>query len=298
MNSCTNPSYRSGIVAIIGSPNVGKSTLLNYVLGEPIAAVSSKPHTTRNRILGVGHLPAGQMVFLDTPGLHRSSTSFNKRIVQTALSALHEADVILLVVTPEVRPSSDHFSFEAVRSLACPKILGVNKIDLMSKARLIPVLASCDTSYGKDFSIVPFSGLTGENVSELLRVLLMHLPEGRPLFPEDTLTDQPVRFLAAEYIRERAFHEMEEEIPYAICVKVDRFEETDSLVSIHATLYVEKVSQRKMLIGRNGQTLKKIGTQARLRIETLLGVKVFLSLWVEVKKEWRRNNLFLSEMGL
>lgn len=291
--------YRSGFVAIIGRPNVGKSTLLNQLLGQKISIVSDKPQTTRNRILGVKHLPEGQMVFFDTPGVHKARTKLNQRMVQAALDSLNEVDLIFFLVEPDAAPGEgDLFIADHLKKIDTPQILVVNKIDLIKKERLIPLL----DFYGRqgNFSeMIPISALTGENVDRLTAAALSHLPEGAPYFPEDVVTDQPVRFLAAEIIREKVIEKTREEIPYAVAVQIEEFkeEEARNLMSIRATLFVERDSQKGILIGEKGGMLKEIGTAARQELQSLLGAKIFLELWVKVKKDWSKDEPFLTEMG-
>lgn len=299
-------TYRSGFVAIVGRPNVGKSTFLNQVLGQKISIVSDKPQTTRNKILGVKHLPEGQMIFFDTPGVHhteREKSRLNQRMVQTARSAVREVDLILLFVEPK-QESEDQLLFDILKTIKTPKILVVNKIDLIGKSKLIAILDGLNgekalaSSY--NFSeIIPICAKTGENTDRLIDLALSYLPEGAPYFPEDQVTDQPVRFLASEIIREKVIEMTRDELPYVVSVQIEKFKEDEKkgLIHIEVTLYVEKDSQKPILIGHKGGKLKEIGTAARLEIEGLLAAKVFLQLWVKVKKDWRENDLFLNEMG-
>ena len=291
--------YRSGFIAIVGRPNVGKSTLLNQILGQKISIISDKPQTTRNRILGVKHLPEAQMVFFDTPGVHKARTKLNQRLVQAALDSLQEVDLIFFLVGPDAEPGEgDLFITDYLKDIKTPKILVVNKVDLVKKERLIPIL----DFYGRrgSFSeMIPISALTGDNVDRLLEVALSHLPEGEPYFPEDVVTDQPVRFLAAEIIREKVILKTREEIPYSVAVQIEDFKEDEAknLSAIQAVIFVEKESQKGIIIGRKGGMLKEIGTDARKELEALLGTKIFLELWVKVKKDWSKSDSFLKEMG-
>ncbi len=292
-------SYRVGFVAIVGRPNVGKSTLLNSILGQKISITSERPQTTRNRILGVRHFPDGQMVFFDTPGIHKPMTELNRRMVQSALATLHEVDLVFVLVEPdEYHGGGDLLISKQLKEINIPKILVINKIDLVKKNRLLTVLAS----YGKrdDFrEMVPVSALTGDNVEHLLSVGISLLPEGTPYFPEDVVTDQPVRVLAAEIIREKAIKKTREELPYAIAVYIEEFKEDPerNTMMIRAFIVVEKESQKGILIGRAGQMMKEIGEMARRELEALLGAKIFLALWVKVKKEWSKDTIFLRKMG-
>jgi GTP-binding protein Era len=311
------PPYRAGFVAIVGRPNVGKSTFLNQVLGQKISIVSDKPQTTRNKILGVKHLPSAQIIFFDTPGVHhtdKEKSRLNQRMVQTARSAVREVDLILLFVDPTEAsghmPGGTGFSvedqllFDILNKIETPKILVVNKIDLIGKSRLIATLDAFNPQKGMTaahhFShIIPICAKTGENTERLMELVCTYLPEGTPYFPEDEVTDKPVRFLASEIIREKIIEKTHDELPYVVSVQIEKFHEdgTKGLIHIEATLYVEKESQKPILIGHKGAMLKEIGTSARLEIEGLLDTKVFLKLWVKVKKDWRDNNLFLNEMG-
>jgi GTP-binding protein Era len=299
-------AYKSGFIAILGRPNVGKSTFLNQVLGQKISIVTDKPQTTRNKILGVLHHPSGQMIFFDTPGIHptgKGKSRLNKRMVDTAQSAVSEVDLILLFIEPK-RDSEDRPLFDLLKNVSIPKILVLNKIDLIGKSKLIAALS--DLKEGNpsfepnDFSeIVPISAKTGENMERLIDLSLSYLPEGAPYFPDDQVTDQPVRFLASEIIREKVMEQTRDEMPYVISVQIDAFceDEKKGLIAIRATLYVEKESQKGILIGQKGARLKEIGSVARLELEGLLATKIFLELWVKVKKDWRSNESFLNEMG-
>lgn len=291
--------YRSGFITIIGRPNVGKSTLLNQILGEKIAIVSDKPQTTRTRLLGICNLPNAQLIFLDTPGIHQARRTFNQRMVQTALVTLEEVDLILLLHDPQ--KGADILEPQIVdhlKKLSTPTILVVNKIDLFNRDQFIPML----DRYNREdlFSeVIPVSALTGENVDRLLELLRNMLPEGEPLFPKDLLTDQPIRHLAAEMIREKAILKTREELPYAIAVEIESFKEDPKKqwTSIHATLFVERSSQKGILIGQKGQMLKEIREEAQKELKKLLGTKISLALWVKVKKNWSRDKRFLTQMG-
>lgn len=293
------PAYRSGFIAIIGRPNVGKSTLLNHLLGQKIAIISDKPQTTRNRILGVKHLPEGQMVFFDTPGIHKAKTKLNQRMVRAAFDSLHEVDLIFFLVEPDTEPGEgDLFITDHLKTTKTPKILLINKVDLVKKDRLIPLL-DFYSHRGSFAEMIPISALTGENVDRLVPTALSYLPEGEPFFPEDVVTDQPVRFLASEIIREKVILKTREEIPYAVAVQIEEFKEDEvkNLSAIRAVICVEKESQKGIIIGQKGRMLKEIGTTARQELEALLGTKIFLDLWVKVKRDWSKNDSFLAEMG-
>ncbi len=289
--------YRSGFIAIIGRPNVGKSTFLNFVLGQKVAIVSDKPQTTRNRIMGVHHLPDGQMIFFDTPGIHKAKGRLNTKMVQAAFSSLHEVDLILFLVEPgaEMTPS-EQFITSHLAHVKTPKLLVINKIDRVAKELLIPML-DCHSRNTLFQAVVPISAKTGDNMERLLTMILPCLPEGPPLFSEETVTDQPVRFLAAEMIREQVFLKTREEIPYAVAVEIEEFREDEKIIRIRASLSVEKDSQKGILIGARGGMLKTIGQAAREALSALLGTPIFLEVWVKVRKDWRENPAFLRQLG-
>lgn len=290
-------AFKSGFIAILGAPNVGKSTLLNRLLGQKLSITSKKPQTTRNRILGILHRPAAQLVFLDTPGVHRASKALNVRIVEAALSVLADVDLVLLVSdasTPDAE--AEQILLKRLTSEKKPVILALNKIDRVAKPALLDRLERWSREF--DFqALIPISAKHGTQVDALVAAMEQALPSGPPLFPSDHLTDRPVRFVAAELIREKAFRLTGAELPYAIAVTVDTFTETPKLVAIQATLHVERNSQKGILIGQKGSKLKAIGEQARLDIERLVGCKVFLKLFVRVQKNWSRDTKALQRFG-
>ncbi len=290
-------SYRSGFVALVGRPNTGKSTLINQLVGQKISIVSEKPQTTRNRIMGICHLPETQIIFFDTPGLHHANIALNRKMVRSALSCLCEVDLILHLVEPIPPAQEDAWIAHHLHSVKTPKVLAVNKIDLLaSHNSLLPILDAYNLQ--KIYAdLVPISAKTRENTPRLLSTICKHLPVGEALFPEDTVTDQPVRLLAAEIVREKAIRATRQEIPYVIAVEIETFEESDSGITIHALLFVERDSQKGILIGHRGSMLKDIGTRARQELSGLLGKPVFLGLWVKVKPDWRENDAFLKQMG-
>lgn len=291
--------FRSGFVSIIGRPNVGKSTLLNRILKEKISIISDKPQTTRNRIMGVLHLSGAQLVFLDTPGIHKPKFKLNQRMVRTALATLKEVDLILFLVEAFDAPGpGDQFIMERLKGLSIPVFLVINKIDRVKKETLIPLIEQCTRSFTFT-EVVPVSALTGDNVDRLIEVIVKHLPEGQPLFPEDAITDQPLRFIAAEVIREKILTRTHEEIPYSVAVVIEEFLEDPEKqrVTIRAVIYVERDSQKGIVIGKGGEMLKAVGTAARLELEGLIGTKVYLELWVKVKKDWRSDESLLTEVG-
>ncbi|MBI2413942.1 MAG: GTPase Era [Deltaproteobacteria bacterium] len=291
-------SFRSGFVSIIGRPNAGKSTLLNSILGEKVSIVSSKPQTTRNVIRGIKNFTECQIVFLDTPGIHKGRGLLNEFMVKAALQSLRDVDAVIYLVEAGRISGDDRFIIEGLKKLDCPVILGINKIDTIDKREALPLI---DT-FSKLFTfkdIVPISALKGDGVDILLEIVSGLLPEGPKYFPDDILTDQPERFVVAEIVREKVFRFTHEEVPYSTAVAVERFEEKKggSLVSISATITVERDSQKAIVIGKKGEMLKKIGTAAREDIEKLLGARVFLELFVRVQEEWTKKPGALKEFG-
>lgn len=292
-------NFKSGYVAIVGAPNAGKSTLLNRILGEKISITSKKPQTTRNRILGIVHRPGSQIVFMDTPGIFKARDTLNLRIVDTALSALGDADMILFIVdVAHPDPTSEYFLVKRLQNQKRPVLLALNKIDLIQKTDLLAVIKKWSTEYYFDV-IVPISATEGTQIDELIAAMEKLLPFGPPYFPEDALTDVPKRFIVAEMIRESIFRLTGEEIPYATAVTVDSFkEERDGrLVKIEATIHLERGSQKGIIIGKEGSKLKRIGTESRKKIEHMLETKVFLKLFVRVQKNWRRDTRALRKFG-
>lgn len=289
-------SFRAGFAAIIGRPNAGKSTLLNQLVGQKIAIVTSKPQTTRNRIQGIVTQKRGQIVFIDTPGLHDADTALGRQMMHEIAAALEGIDVLILIVdASRVSPHTDFMLIEKAQRFAGKTILVLNKVDAVPKPKLLPLIERFRKEF--DFAaIVPLSARKGTGCSDLLDEIFRHLPEGQPYFPEDQVTDQPERFLAAEIVREKAIRVLHHELPYALAVFVDKFEETPRLVRIEATLNVERDTQKKILIGHKGAMLKKIGTEARKELESLLNTKVFLGLFVKVAQDWRDNPQRVREL--
>jgi GTP-binding protein Era len=292
------PGFRAGFVSVVGRPNVGKSTLVNALVGQKIAIVSDKPQTTRNRILAVVNRPRGQIVLFDTPGIHKPMHRMNERMVEAAVRSLDQVDLVLwLVDVGEEYGPGERYVRETLRRSNKPVLLGLNKIDTVTRPRILPAIEQY--RHFMDFlEIVPLSALTGENVELVAERLVAHLPEGERLYPEDYLTDQPERFFVAEMIREQILRQTREEIPYSTGVVVDSFKEGEPLVRIEASILVERESQKAILIGRGGSMLKAIGTAARREIESFLGTKVFLGLFVKVRERWREDPSVLEEMGL
>ncbi|MEE9615300.1 MAG: GTPase Era [Thermodesulfobacteriota bacterium] len=291
--------FKSGFIAIIGRPNAGKSTFLNAVLGEKVSIVSEKPQTTRNRIRGVKNLEGAQVVFIDTPGLHRARGELNRFMVREAMGALTGTDAILyLVEATRGVDETERYIIESLGSVRAPVILGINKVDLVAKGKLLPLIERYSGLF-KFKEIVPLAALTGDGVDELLGELLKVVPEGPRYFPEDAITDQPERAIAAEIIREKVFILGRQEIPYSVAVMVEEFEEKKGgkVVAIRAEINVERDSQKGIIIGKGGGMLKRIGTAARKDIERLLGVRVFLELFVRVRKDWTRDARAMKEFG-
>jgi GTP-binding protein Era len=295
-NAGRKRAYRSGFVAIIGRPNAGKSTLVNHLVGQKIAIVTSKPQTTRNRIQGIVTKREGQVVFIDTPGLHETDSALGRQMMQEVAAALEGIDVLLLMVdASRTELHADDLLLEKARRFRGKTILALNKIDRVPKPKLLPLMESFAEAF--DFAaIVPISALKGSGCDELLQEILKQLPEGEPYFPEDQVTDQPERFLASEIIREKAIQRMYHEVPYALAVFVEKFEETPKLLRIEALMNVERDSQKKILIGHRGETIKKIGTEARKELEAILDTRIYLGLYVKVAPDWRENPQKVREL--
>ncbi|HTM31542.1 MAG TPA: GTPase Era [Vicinamibacterales bacterium] len=288
---------KRGFVALVGRPNAGKSTLLNGLVGEKLAIVSDKPQTTRNRIAGVRHFPEGEVVFIDTPGIHRPLHRLNVRMVDAALETLRDADVVVAVVdASEPSGAGDRFLMDIVKNVKVPRVLALNKVDRVEKEALLPRMAAYHESPGFA-DIVPLSALRGENVDRLIQVLLSHLPEGTPVYPEDYLTDQPERFFVAELVREQVLRQTHDELPFSTAVVVDKFEE-GPLLRLYCTILVERDSQKPILIGKGGAAIKAIGTAAREELERFFQTKVFLDLHVKVRARWREDERTLDELGV
>lgn len=292
---------RSGFVSFIGRPNAGKSTLLNCLVGTKVAIVSDKPQTTRNRILAVKNRSDGQIVYLDTPGIHRPLHRLNVRMVDAALETIGEVDVLGLVKdASEAVGKGDRFVLDLVKKAQTPTVLVLNKIDLLAKPRLLPVIDGYRREH-QFADIVPVSATTGDGVNLLEDVLLARLPEGEPLYPEDYLTDQAERAMAAEIIREKVLRHTSAELPFTTAVVIDRFEEPEregGLLRLFATIVVERESQKPIVIGRGGQMVKRIGTDAREELERFFGTKVFLDLRIKVNADWRENDRVLDDVGI
>jgi len=292
--------FKSGFIGIIGRPNVGKSTLFNAFIGEKISIMADKPQTTRNKITGIKNFPDAQLIFLDTPGIHKAKTLLNRVMVQTARESFNDADILLMLVEADSDVhSQDMFLIEALSEINIPVFLVINKIDLIEKKLLLPLIDKFRTLYNYQ-EIFLVSAIKGDGLDDLLQTIKNNLPEGPQYFTEDTFTDATERFIAAEFIREKIMLLTKQEVPYATAVGIDTFKEDEenNLIRISATITVEKESQKAIMIGKKGAMLKNIGTQARLEMENLFGSKVFLELFVRVKKDWTSSDKMLQELGL
>jgi GTP-binding protein Era len=291
---------KSGLVSLLGRPNAGKSTLLNRIVGQKVAIVSDKPQTTRTRIVGVKNYEEGQAVFVDTPGVHKPTHRMNVRMVNVALDAMREVDVVALVVDASVKPGpGDRYMLSVLKDVTSPAILVLNKVDLIAKNRLLPII----DHYRREHpfvEIVPISAVDGTNVDVLEKLFLQYLPEGEPLYPPDYLTDQPERFFVAEIVREQVLQLTRDELPHSTAVIVDRFEEPgeENLLRLYCTILVERESQKPIVVGKGGAMIKQIGTAARQEITKFFGARVYLDLHVKVKSEWRDNDRMLDEIGI
>ena len=288
--------FRSGFIAIIGRPNAGKCTLVNALVGKKVAIVSTRPQTTRNRIQGIVNRDDGQIVLIDTPGLHRPANALSRQMMDEVQQAVQGIDVLSLIVDSTAEfGAGDREALEWVRRFTGTKFLLLNKIDRIAKAHLLPLI----DRYRREAEfreIFPISALTGDGLEELMNSWTSYLPESPPYFPPDQFTDQPERFLAAEFIREKAIVSTREEVPHSVAVLVDNFEETERLLRIRATIYVEKEGQKGILIGKGGSMLKKIGSDARHELEAILGMKIFLELYVKVQPNWRQRSGLVRQL--
>jgi len=292
---------KAGLVSLIGRPNAGKSTLLNRLVGQKVAIVSDKPQTTRHRIVGVHNAPPGQIVFIDTPGIHKPLHRMNQRMVDSATGTLKEVDVAVLVVDATTKPGSgDAFVLDVVSRAKTPDVLALNKIDQLQKNALLPMMQHYSRALPFK-AIVPISALSGDGVGALESEIFAALPEGPPLYPDDYLTDQTERHLAAELVREKVLHHTRDELPYSTAVIIDQFEEPakeGGLTRIFASILVDQESQKPIVVGKAGGMIKRIGTEARHDLEALLGGRVHLELHVKVRTDWRDDEQLLREMGL
>lgn len=289
--------FKSGFVTLIGRPNVGKSTLMNYLIGQKIAITSNKPQTTRNRIQTVLTTDEGQIVFVDTPGIHKAKNKLGEYMVNVAEKTLNEVDVVLWLVEPTtfIGAGEQHIAKQLQR-VKTPVILVINKVDSVKREEILPAIAAYKDIY--EFAdIVPVSARSGDNTDELLRVIMKYLPYGPQFYDEDTVTDQPERQIVAELIREKALHSLQDEIPHGIAVAIDRMKMQNKVMHIDATIICERDSHKGIIIGKQGSMLKKIGSTARYEIERMLDCKVNLKLWVKVKKDWRDSDILLKNFG-
>ena len=298
-NAETTETFRAGFAALIGRPNAGKSTLLNALVGEHIAAVSAKPQTTRTRILGIINRPEGQLIFVDTPGIHKPGYALNRRMMGIVAEALAQVDVVLLVRDATSAPGAgDRFTLDLVKQAGKKTFLLLNKIDLVkNKKDLLPIMQQYSREY--DFAeIIPISSRTGDGQELLVRKVIEYLPEGAPLYEADLFTDQPERTIVAELVREQLLEGLGEELPFAIAVKTESWREESDGTEIHCVIYVERESQKPIVIGRGGAMLKRVGTRARAKIETLLDRHTRLYLYVRVQEHWRDDPRALDELGI
>ncbi len=289
--------FKSGFVTLIGRPNVGKSTLMNTLVGQKVAIMSKKPQTTRNRIQAILNLDEGQIVFVDTPGIHKAKNKLGQYMDNVAEHSMNDVDIICWLVEPTtyIGQGEEHI-LSQLKKVRVPVILVINKIDSVEKEQVVAAINAYKDQY--DFAeIVPVSARTGENTDELVRVLLQYLPYGPRYYDEDTVTDQPERQMVAELIREKALHCLDQEIPHGIAVSIDQMEKKNKVMQIEATIICEKDSHKGIIIGKNGAMLKKIGSTARYEIEKLLGCQVNLQLWVKVKKNWRDSDYMVKNFG-
>lgn len=291
--------YKSGFIGIIGRPNVGKSTLLNALVGEKIAITTSKPQTTRNRIMGIRNQPEGQMIFMDTPGIHPADSPLNRQMVNIARETFKRVDILLMLVDATAGiHGPDKSIIQSLPEGAMPILLAINKIDLVKKTELLPLIDQLHPLHAFA-ALVPLSARTGDGLPQLIAEILEVLPEGPACFPEDTMTDASERFIAAEIIREKIILLTRQEIPYATAVVVDAFKEDEQkrLLRIQATIHVEKDSQKGILIGKKGAMLKEIGTKARVDLESFFNARVYLELFVRVQKDWTHDEKMLKQFG-
>lgn len=294
----SNSIQRCGYVAIIGRPNVGKSTLLNHILGMKLSITSRKPQTTRHQILGVKTNDAVQTIYVDTPGIHqRSGTAINKYMNRAATSVLSDVDAILFVVQVNKWTEEDQAIIEKLKSVKCPVVLVINKTDMLAdRKQLLPIIEKLSALH--DFvDIIPVSALQGKNIETIEQKVAALLPENEHIYPDDQITDRSMRFLASEIIREKLVRELGQELPYTSAVVIDKYDEDEDIVRIHATIFVESAGQKAIIIGKKGARLKSIGTKARIDISTMVDTKVYLNLWVKVREGWSNDEIALRGLG-
>ncbi|HBT20293.1 MAG TPA: GTPase Era [Peptococcaceae bacterium] len=289
--------FKSGFVSIIGRPNVGKSTLLNSLVGTKVAIMSDKPQTTRNKIRGILSTEDYQIIFIDTPGIHKPRHKLGEYMVASAVNSLEEVDLILFMVdvSEEIGPG-DEYIINILKKVSTPVFLVINKIDLVKKTKIMEKIISLTSKF--DFAeVVPVSAATRENLETLLKLIVQYMPQGPKYYPDDMVTDNPERFIIEEIIREKVLKTTRDEVPHSVAVQVEELNNKEDLTYIRATIYTEKDSQKGIIIGSKGQKLKEIGREARLEIENLFGNKVYLDLWVKVKKDWRKKEGALHQFG-
>ena len=290
---------KAGFVSFIGRPNAGKSTLLNRIVGQKLAIVSDKPQTTRTRVVGVKNYADGQVVFVDTPGVHKPTHRMNVRMVDVALEAMREVDVLALVVDTSVKPGpGDRYMVDAIKDVKVPVLLVLSKVDTIAKPRLLPLIDHYRHAF-PFVEIVPVSAVDGTNIDTLEQLFLQYLPDGEPLYPPDYLTDQTERFFVSEIVREQVLELTRDELPFSTAVVIDRFDESEAaLLKLYCTILVERESQKGIVVGKGGDMIKQIGTAARRALEAHFEMRVFLDLHVKVKSEWRNDERALDEINL
>ena len=292
-----NNNFKSGFVSIIGRPNVGKSTLLNSLVGEKIAIISDKPQTTRNKILAIRNTDEAQIIFTDTPGIHKPKNKLGEYMVKVANESMGEMDVVLFVVDATNKTTEPERNIAAnLAALRVPVILVINKVDLVHKESILPLIADFSSLHNFE-AIVPISALKEDGTDRLLDEIMHYIPEGPAFFPDDMITDQPEKQIAAEIIREKLLWLLDKEVPHGIAIEIMKMTEGDKMTSIQANIYCEKASHKGIVIGKDGALLKRVGTMARIDIQKMLGRKVFLELWVKVKSDWRNNNYLIRNFG-
>ena len=292
-----NNNFKSGFVSIIGRPNVGKSTLLNSLVGEKIAIISDKPQTTRNKILAIRNTDDAQIIFTDTPGIHKPKNKLGEYMVKVANESMGEMDVVLFVVDATNKTTEPEKNIaKNLASLRVPVILVINKVDLVQKETLLPMIADFSSLHNFE-AIVPVSAIKEDGTQRLLDEIMHYIPNGPAFFPDDKITDQPEKQIAAEIIREKLLWLLDKEVPHGIAIEIMKMTEGDKVTSIQANIYCEKASHKGIIIGKNGALLKRVGTMARIDIQKMLGHKVFLELWVKVKSDWRNNNYLIRNFG-
>lgn len=289
---------KAGFVGVLGRPNVGKSTLVNRIVGRKVAIVTHKPQTTRNRITAISSTATAQIIFIDTPGIHKPQHEMNRLMVESALSCLTQVDVVLLMVDiTQPFGRGDQHVLELMKKVDTPLLLTINKVDKVAKESILPLIDEYQSR--RSFNeIIPISALKGDNVDRLVEMLERYLPDGPALFPQDALTDLPERFFASEMIREKILLHIHEEVPYSAAVRVDTWEDGDDITRIEASVLVERNSQKGILLGQGGRMIKRIGTEARKELESFLDTRVYLGLHVKVRERWRENRRLLTELGI